>query len=262
VIWIIFILVGIGAGLISGLLGVGGGTVIVPALIVILSYISNFPPDMIIKAAIATSFATMIFTTLNSVRVHHLKQAVRWDLVYKMLPGLLVGTFIGSVLVHKGESYFLQLLFSLFILFTGARMLLQRKSDGKLTHHDINFRFFHSAALGIGFLSGLFGIGGGTFNVPNLHRRGLETIKAIATSAAVGWPIAVVGCLVLLFKEPAKEIPLAFGYVYLPAFVGISVTSVLFSGVGARWAHRIPGHLLKTLFALFLIAVGLRLLIK
>ncbi|HWV14684.1 MAG TPA: sulfite exporter TauE/SafE family protein [Cellvibrio sp.] len=259
-IWIVFILAGIAAGLFSGLLGVGGGTVIVPVLILVLSYAAGFPPDMIIKAAIATSFATMVFTTLNSVRVHHLKRAVRWDLVYKMLPGLLMGTLAGSLMVHSGESYILQLLFALFILFIGIRMLLKRKVN--VPQQELNLRFFHSSMLATGFLSGLFGIGGGTFNVPNLHRRGLTTIKAIATAATVGWPIAVVGCLVLLLKEPAKEIPLAIGYVYLPAFVGITVTSIFFSGLGARLAHRLPDHLLKTLFAVFLVIVGVRLLIK
>ncbi len=258
-IWIVFLAVGVAAGLISGLLGVGGGTVVVPVLVIVLSATTHVPANLVIKVAVATSFLSMVFTTLNSVRTHHIRGTVRWSLVYKMLPGLLIGTFMGGMMVHLGDSYWLQRLFAIFTLGIGINMLIPRPAH-TLEKTGFNSRLFHTTSLTIGTLSGLFGIGGGTFNVPNLHKRGLGMIQSIATSAAAGWPIAIMGALTLTINQPNQPIPQSFGYIYLPAFVGMTITSVVFSGLGAKLAYQLPTPLLKKIFAIFLVLVGLRML--
>lgn len=255
-IWFVFLIIGIVAGFVSGLLGVGGGTVIVPVLVLALPALTLVPSSIVIKVAIATSFAVMVISTINSIRQHHKKSAVSWSIVMKMLPWLMAGTLAGGVLVHYFDAVWIQYFFAFFIFFTGLNMLFDKKKKPAEEANNVNTRGLGITSLVIGGLSGILGIGGGTFNVPHLKKRGLPIVNAIATSAAAGWPIALMGCLSLIVLQPEEVFPNALGYVYIPAFIGISITSVVMAGVGAKVAHKLPTNWLKTLFSMFLMIVG------
>ena len=256
---LLFIGAGILAGLVAGLFGLGGGAVVVPILTFVLPQVAQFPQQQVIKSAIATSFAIMLVTTINSVRTHHCKGAIQWPIVWRMLPLLLLGVWAGSVVVVWAQSQWIQGLFAGFLALIGVNLICKRPAAAPKAAEPFNRAYFHSSAGGIGLLCGVLGIGGGSLNTPNLHWRGLPMIQAIATAAAAGWPIALVGTVSLAWAQPQPPLPHALGYVYLPAVAGIGVTSVYCSGLGAKLAHRLPEALLKPLFGWVLLGVSVKL---
>lgn len=247
---------GIGTGFLAGLLGIGGGMLMVPFLTIILGN-RGVPADLAVKMAIATSMATIIFTSISSVRAHHKRGAVRWDIVKRLAPGIVIGSLVGSLGVFsllKGTA--LAIFFALFVSFSATQMFLDKKP--KPTRQMPGTAGQLGAGGVIGFVSGLVGAGGGFISVPFMTWCNVAIHNAVATSAALGFPIAVAnvaGYIAGGFSLQGLP-PGAFGYIWLPALVVIAACSVLMAPLGARAAHALPVGRLKRVFAsvLYLLA--------
>ena len=241
---VVYCLLGAIAGVLAGLLGVGGGIVIVPMLVFAFGW-QNFPPDVLMLMALGTSMGSIMFTSISSSLAHSRNKGVQWDAVRNITPGILIGTFCGSFLASHVPARFLQLFFVAFLFFVITQMLSGKKP--KPSRHLPGLGGMSVAGGIIGVVSSLVGIGGGTLSVPFLLWNNLDMRKAIGTSAAIGFPIALAGC---------------FGYIYLPGLFGIVIVSMFTAPLGARLAQTLPVPKLKKCFALLLIVVGIRMLLK
>ncbi|TFZ07894.1 sulfite exporter TauE/SafE family protein [Ramlibacter humi] len=253
---------GIGTGFLAGLLGIGGGMIMVPFLTIILDA-RGVPADLTVKMAIATSMATIIFTSISSVRAHHKRGAVRWDIVKALAPGIVIGSLIGSLGVFallKGNV--LAIVFGLFVGFSATQMFLDKKP--KPTRQMPGTAGTVAAGGVIGFISGLVGAGGGFISVPFMAWCNIAIHNAVATSAALGFPIAVanVAGYVASGLKVANLPPASFGYIWLPGLVVIAACSVFTAPLGARAAHALPVGKLKRVFATILYLLAAYMLYK
>ncbi|MCY1212884.1 Sulfite exporter TauE/SafE [compost metagenome] len=247
---------GLGTGFLAGLLGIGGGMLMVPFITIIMGQ-RGVPADLAVKMAIATSMATIIFTSVSSVRAHHKRGAVRWDIVQRLAPGIVIGSLAGSLGVFallKGTA--LAIFFALFVGFSATQMFLDKKP--KPTRQMPGTGGQLAAGGTIGFISGLVGAGGGFISVPFMTWCNVAIHNAVATSAALGFPIAVANVLgYVLSGQSVQGLPAgAFGYIWLPALVVIAACSVFTAPLGAKAAHSLPVKKLKRVFAsiLYLLA--------
>ena len=246
------LLLGCGAGFLAGLLGVGGGMIMVPFLTMIFSH-RGVAAGPALKMAIATSMATIVFTSISSVRAHHRRGAVRWDLVGRLSPGLLAGGLLGGAAVFavvKGTT--LALLFAGFVGFSATQMLRNRKP---LPSRQMPGPLGASAAGGvIGLCSGLVGAGGAFISVPFMTWCNVPIHQAVATSAALGFPIALantLGYLIAGWNLPPL-LPGSVGYLMMPALLTIACGSMLAAPLGARLAHSMDIAQFKRMFAVLL----------
>lgn len=255
-----YLILGAFAGTVAGLLGVGGGLIIVPVLAYIFAH-HGIAPEHLMHLAIGTSLATIVFTSLSSVRAHHRRGAVRWRLFARITPGIIVGALVGSVVADRLPSGYLKIVFGVFELAVAAQMALAARPSP--SRQLPGWRGMSGAGGIIGAVSAVVGIGGGTMTVPFLAWCNVPMRQAVATSAAVGLPIAVAGAVGFAANGwhqaglPAGSV----GYVYLPALGGVALASVLFAPLGARLAHTLPAAALKRVFAAFLVLLGLRMLL-
>lgn len=256
------LLLGSCTGFLAGLLGIGGGMLLVPFMTFILSH-RGVPDGLAVKMAIATSMATILFTSVSSVRAHHKRGAVRWDIVRGLAPGIVIGGLLagaGVFAVLKGQ--WLALVFAAFVGFSATQMLLDKKPAPARQMPGMAGQW--AAGGGIGFISGLVGAGGGFVSVPFMTWCNVAMHNAVATSAALGFPIALantVGYVVGGWSVPAP-LPGALGYLYLPALAVIASASVLTAPFGARVAHAMNVRQLKRVFALLLYVLAAYMLYK
>ena len=253
-------MLGIGTGFLAGLLGIGGGMLMVPFITIIMSN-RGVAPDLAVKMAIATSMATIIFTSLSSLRAHHRRGAVRWDLVRGLAPGIVVGGLIGAAGVFvalRGAT--LALLFGLFVAFTATQMLLDRKPKPSRQMPGPTGRA--TAGGVIGFVSGLVGAGGAFISVPFMSWCNVPVHSAVATSAALGLPIALANVAGYLIggRHFVNPVPGSFGYLWLPGVALLASASVLCAPLGARLSYRMNVRQLKRLFALLLYGIAAHML--
>lgn len=256
-----FILLGAFTGFAAGLLGVGGGMLTVPFVTMMLSA-SDFPPGLVVHAAIATSLSTILFTSLSSVRAHHRRGAVMWPVVKLLAPGILVGSWIGPWIGAQIPSSSLALFFALFVGFSATQMLRDKKPLP--TRELPQAPGMLGVGLVTGMLSGLVGAGGGFISVPFMTWCNVRIHHAVATSAALGFPIALAGTLSNIWfgmQEPALP-PGSLGFIYLPALLPIVFASVMTAPLGAKAAHALPVARLKKIFALVLYALAAYMLYK
>ena len=256
--WLAYIAIGVAAGLLAGLLGVGGGIVVVPALAVVFEA-QGVSARYIMPLALGTSLATIGFTSLASLRAHHARAAVNWSIARRLSPGLVLGVLLGASLAARLSFHVLTVVFAVFLWIVATHLLLDtapRRSGG-----SPSWVGWSVAGGVIGGVSGVVGIGGGTLSVPFLLWCGVTLHEAIGTAAAAGFPIALAGALAYLANGLAVgDLPrYSAGFVYLPAALGVAVASVVAAPLGARLAHRLPTGPLQKLFALFLYGVGGRL---
>jgi uncharacterized membrane protein YfcA len=257
--WITYLLLGAFAGTLAGLLGVGGGLVIVPVLILLFKG-QAFSHQILVHLAIGTSLATIVFTSLSSVWAHQRRGAVLWPVFWRLTPGIIIGALTGAVIAKLIPGAELRTVFGIFELMVAVQMGLNLKPD---TRRQLPSAMGMALAGGvIGTVSAIVGIGGGTMTVPFLVWCNVAMQKAVATSAACGLPIAIAGAIGFMAAGWGEvELPsLSSGYLYWPAFAGIVAASVLFAPVGARLAHALPGAMLKKFFALFIGGLGIRML--
>lgn len=256
------VVLGIGTGFLAGLLGIGGGMIMVPFLTMILGG-RGVAPELAVKMAIATSMATIIFTSVSSVRAHHQRGAVRWDIVKALAPGIVAGSLVSSLGVFallKGNV--LAIVFALFVGFSATQMFLDKKP--KPTRQMPGTGGTLAAGGVIGFVSGLVGAGGGFISVPFMTWCNVAIHNAVATSAALGFPIAVANVAGYIAAGMGVQglPPAAFGYIWLPGLVVIAACSVFTAPLGARAAHALPVARLKRIFAALLYLLAAYMLYK
>lgn len=257
----LYALAGAAAGLLAGLLGVGGGIVIVPVLSVLFVW-QGLPTEYLMQMALGTSLASIMFTSISSMRAHHKHGAVRWNVVKMITPGIVIGTLLGSKLAAWLSSGFLKGFFVCFLYFVAAQMFLNFKPKPS---RDIP-GFGATSGVGgfIGVISALVGIGGGTLTVPFMTFCNIPMHQAVGTGAAIGFPIAVAGTVGYIFggMDKAGLPDYSLGFIYLPAMVGLVVFSMLTAPTGAKIAHKLPVAKLKKVFAAFLLIMATRMLFQ
>ncbi len=253
-----YLVIGVIAGVMAGLLGVGGGLVIVPALAIVYSF-TSIPETVLMHMAVGTSLATIVVTSIASIRAHHQRGAVLWTIFLRITPGIVGGALAGSAVAGWMPGDLLRTLFGGFAILVAVQMAFGLKPEGG---RQLPGAFAMGlTGAGIGAVSAIVGIGGGSMTVPFLSWCNVAVRKAVATSSAVGLPIAMAGAAGFMVTGWGNSQLPAYssGYIFWPAFAGIVITSMLFAGVGARLAHSLPTATLKRIFALFLLAVGLHL---
>ena len=262
--WIwVFPLLGVVAGVLAGLLGVGGGLVLVAALAWLLPRY-GVPPEAAMHAALASSLASIVLTAASSARAHHTRGSVLWPTVAWMVPGLLLGGWLGSGLAVRLDGEVLRWIVAGYCLLAAAQLLFGNPRPGVAGQAPLAPTGWpmSAAGAGIGAMSAVVGIGGGSMTVPLLVWRGIAPVRAVGTSSACGVAIGLASAAGYALSAPAGALPgLAIGYVYLPAAIGVALTSVLAAPYGMRLAHRISGTALKRVFALFLVLVGASLVL-
>ncbi|MCL2178748.1 MAG: sulfite exporter TauE/SafE family protein [Cystobacterineae bacterium] len=245
-------------GLLAGMLGVGGGFVIVPALMFIFG-MQGLGGDMATQMAVATSLATIMATSLSSAHAHHRRHSVDWPLFFRTSPSLFVGALGGAWVSSLLPGSAVRMVFALFAVFMSFQMALERHPQQARAFGAWGFAVGGSL---VGLLSGLVGIGGGSLLVVGFSLYGLSMRHAIGTSAACTLPIAVGGALghFLAGAGEAGRPPGALGYIHVEAALGIALASVFVAPLGAKLAHHLPVVVLKRFFALFLFCLGVQLL--
>ena len=261
-IWI-FPLLGVVAGILAGLLGVGGGLVLVGALAWLLP-LYGIPKETAMHAALASSLASIVMTAASSAYAHHRRGSVLWPTVKWMVPGLLLGGWLGSGIAVKLDDQVLRWIVAGYCLLAAMQLLSGKTravaSDVPAT--PPTGLSMIAAGSGIGAMSAVVGIGGGSMTVPLLVWRGVTPVRAVGTSSACGVAIGLASAFGYALHAPAGALPqYAIGYVYLPAAIGVAAASVLAAPYGTRLAHRLSGLALKRIFASFLIAVAMTLLL-
>lgn len=254
----LYLATGAAAGLLAGMLGIGGGLIIVPILVFIFAS-HGFAPDRILHLALGTSLATIIVTSVSSMRAHHGRQAVNWGIVRGVAPGIALGCLVGAWLAAQLDTRPLKALFALFEFYVGTQLLLEfapHPSRGLPKTAGMT-------AMGtfIGAMSSLVGIGGGTISVPFMVYCNRSLREAVGTSSAIGLPIALFGSLgytVAGWRDTGLP-PHSLGFVYLPAAFGIAFASVFTAPLGAKLTHLLPVSMLKKLFALLLYLLGAKM---
>jgi uncharacterized protein len=258
------LVLGLCTGFLAGLLGIGGGMLMVPFITFILTS-KGFPVEHIVKMAVATSLATICFTSLSSVWAHHKRGAVLWPVALALAPGILLGSLVGAQLAVALPAKMLSVLFAVFVAFSATQMFLNRKP--KPSRVLPGFAGMFSVGGLIGGLSALVGAGGAFISVPFMTWSNVKIHNAVATSSALGFPIAFAGTLGYIWagwQLPPMQSTLAggtvlagnLGYLYLPGLIIISLASMCTAPLGAKTAHNIDIAPLKKVFAsvLYLLA--------
>ena len=254
---------GIGAivGFFAGLLGIGGGIIIVSSLALMLAA-HGFAPQYVMHMAIGTSLAAIVFGSWSSFRAHNRHKAVDWAIVRTMTPGLLAGVLLGAVLARFVTTAFLKYFFLGFTIFVTAQMVfnLRPKPSRQLPGRAA----LTAVAVVIGICSSLFGGGAAAVGVPFLTWCNVTLHRAIGTVAAMGFPLAIAGTVgYVIAGWNIPDLPQwSAGFVYLPAFIGISATSMMTAPWGARLAHKLKGATLRRIFAVFLVVMGLKVAVS
>ena len=256
---ILYLFTGAVAGLSAGLLGIGGGLVIVPILFFIFSQ-QAVPAEHVMHMALATSLATIIITSFASARAHHQRGAVLWPIVFSLSPGIVIGAWLGAMFASVLASDVLRPVFGLFELMVASYLLVNVKPDTHGNHITRTASFTGGTV--IGSISSIVGIGGGTLTVPFLLWHDIPIRNAVASSAACGFPIAVAGTTAYIVSgwSVSGLPPYTLGFVSLPAFALIIVTSIVTAPLGASLAHKLPETTLRTVFAFVLVALGVKML--
>ena len=256
-----YLILGAITGYLAGLFGVGGGLVLVPVLLMLFDA-QQFPAENIMHLALGTSMASILFTSLASMRKHHQHDAVNWQVVRSITPGILIGTALGALLAASIPTRGLGIFFALFVYFAAAQILFDVHPNA--TRQLPGMAGITLTGILTGWLSSLVSIGGGTVIVPFLLWCNVSLRNAIGTSAAIGFPVAVGGTIgYVLTGVSAHDLPAhSLGFVYLPALLWVALASTITAPLGAKTTHHLKVGLLRKLFALLLLVLATKLLFK
>ena len=255
---LLYLAAGMASGLLAGLFGLGGGVVVVPALLYI------FPHDPALRhaaahmhLALATSMATILLSSTAASLAHHHQRAVLWPMVIRMLPGCLIGTSIASLLITRIPGAYLKGIFMLFELYVATVLLLGKQPAPRHADRQDLPRYAGFAGAVIGFFSTLLGAGGGSLTVPYLHQAGFPMPHVVATSSVFTALMALMATTWFVTQPGPDNIPGAMGLIYGPALVAVGLASMACAPLGAQLAHRLPAHIMRrTLAVVFYIVAG------
>ncbi|CAG1003546.1 hypothetical protein BURK1_03049 [Burkholderiales bacterium] len=253
--FVVYVALGVFVGFLAGLLGIGGGMTIVPVLVAVFTR-EGFALEHVLPLSIGTASATIMFTAISSARAHHGHGAVDWGIVRVMAPGLIVGSLVGPQIASAMPARAMAAAFAVFTWFTAFRLI--RRAEARATRELPVGAGLFGVGAGIGVLSGALGVGGAFLSVPFMVRCRVRMHAAVATSAALGIPIAIAATIGFVYAGLRKSgLPAhAIGYVYLPALAGIVVSSMIAAPFGARLAHRWRGATLRRAFAVLMSVLG------
>jgi len=258
---LMYLSIGAFAGLSSGLLGIGGGTIVVPALFFVFHHwVHSVPEVLSMHLAIGTSLAMMVFTTFSAALAHYRQKTMCWHIVRAWFPGLVLGSMLGVIGARYLPVIYLRTSLAIFLLLIAIKLLVnfQVKSSNK----SFSNRVWLALGSGIGVLSGLFGIGGGVIIVPLLNHLRCTLIESIGTAAVSAFPVAVCGSIASIWVgwTLTQQVPHSLGFVYLPAFIAIIPSAIVMAYVGARLGRYIPATWLRKCFALLLAYISVEML--
>ena len=259
---LVFLALGVFVGFMAGLLGIGGGGILVPVLTTLFIY-QGFPMQSVVHIALGTSMACIVVTSFSSLRAHHANGAVIWSLVKTMALTIVAGTFLATFVAAQISSKGLAIFFSLFMAYVASQMFRSKKIQA--SGSNAGKTELTLVAFGIGAISALVSIGGGSLTVPYLNWRNVDIRKAIGTSAALGFPIAVTGTLGYLVNGIAAggaNPQYTLGFVYLPAVLLVTIPSYFTAPIGARLTQTMPVQVLKKIFGVLLIILSLKMLVS
>ena len=259
--FLLYLILGSFAGTLAGLFGIGGGLIIVPVLVYSFEA-QGLSTDILTHLAVGTSLATIVITSISSVKTHHSKGAVRWPVFGVLSLGIVAGSWIGVYTAIQLSGSTLQKLIGIFVVLVSIKMWFGFKPTDAAKVPGKPALIIAGSI--IGWVSSIFGIGGGTMSVPFLRKISFSMPHAVGTSAACGLPIALTGAAANMVMGMHNDMlpTLSTGYVYWPAFLGIVLTSVLFARFGAQMAHRLSADKLQKSFAILLMLVGCEFLLS
>lgn len=258
--WLLtYVLLGMGSGFVAGLFGVGGGMTIVPILLMLFQA-QGFPETEVMHLALGTAMATIVITSISSMRAHHGHGGVRWDIFRSMSFGLVAGTFIGSLFASRVPTEIMAVLFTIIVYAASLQLLLNIKP--KPTRDLPGTAGLVGVGSLIGGVSSLVAAGGGFISVPFMVLCNVNIRQAVGTSSALGFPIALAGVFGYIIggwsvgglPEPR------LGFVYLPAFLGVVVATIFMAPIGAKLAHSLPVKQLRRAFGLMLALLASKML--
>lgn len=261
---LLYILTGVLAGTLSGIFGIGGGTIVVPALVLIFGGFQFLPTDFPMHAAIGTSLAVMVVTTASAVMSHQRYGSILWGVLRSMLPGMVVGSACGAIVAHWLASADLKIGFGVFMLIIALRMLftksMQNDGEAQLPGRLVLFVF----AIFVGLLSVLLGIGAGALTVPFFIRCHMKMNNAAGTASACSLLAATLGTVGFVLTGWGGDIHVlnwSTGYIYWPAFAGVALGGLVFAPIGAKLSHKLPTQVLRPVFAVLLLVVGIKMIL-
>jgi len=258
-VFLLSMLTGALGGFLAGLFGIGGGLVLVPMLAILFTA-QNFPADIVMVMAVATSLATIVITSISSIIAHHRLGSILWGKVFRLAPGIMLGASAGAVTADFISADGLRYIFVAFLFYVGVQMALQITPATAELRQSLKLDF--AAATAIGVFSALLGIGGGTLMVPYLVGCQYPIRSAVGISSACGLPIALAGTLsyAVLGWSQAGLPSGSLGYVYMPAFIGIVLCSVVTAPLGAKLAFILPAQQLKRYFSVLIFLMAFKLI--
>lgn len=256
----LFLALGAFVGVVAGMFGIGGGGVMVPLLGAIF-LMDGIDEASAVRMAFGTSMAAIMITSFSSSRAHNKGGFVLWDKFWLIAPGVIIGTFLGSLVATSINHIYLVCFFSAYMFYVAAKLFI--KKDSKNLEQKPYPKFIQTfAGLGIGIVSAMVSIGGGTLSVPFLTSQGIDAKKAIGTSAAIGFPIAISGTFGYMINglEMTNLSQFRVGYVNLLAFALVGLASYKFAPLGAKFTHKLPGVWVRKLFSVLLFIMSLKML--
>ncbi len=256
--WLLsFLLLGSVVGFLAGLLGVGGGGLMVPVLTT-LFLAQGVSVDKVVHLALGTSMASIVITSISSLRAHHARGGVLWPVVKQMVLATLIGTFAATFLASATSTLYLAIFFAIFMAYISIQMFRDKKPVREVSGPG---ELFLAGSI-IGVVSALVSIGGGSLTVPYLVSRCIDIKKAIGTSAALGLPISIAGTLGYLFNgwSVTTNDDYTFGFIFLPAVILISIMSFITAPLGVKMVHRLPVPIIKKIFSVLLIMLSIKML--
>jgi uncharacterized protein len=257
--WIAYLLMGLAVGLFAGMLGIGGGVILVPVMVLMFTA-QGFPADRILHLALGTSLCSIVFTSISGVRAHQSRGAVRWDIVRSIAPTMVIGVLAGTLIADRIASRYLAMFFVAFVYYAATQLILDLKPHPS---RQLPGRAgMATTGLAVGAISSWVGVGGGVITIPLMALCNVPIRHAIGTSSALGLPIAISGALGYIATGWGKDhLPaMSLGYVYLPALIGIVVGTFVTVPWGAKLAHNLPVTALKRIFAVVLYILATRML--
>lgn len=254
---LVLLAIGLIAGLLAGLFGIGGGLIIVPAVTGLLVF-RGLDSQLAVTVAVATSLATMLMTAASAVWFHHRRRVVDWPTIARLAPAMALGAAFGAWAAMAVSGDVVSRVFAVVAAITGVRMLLARAP--RVATREPEPRGWWLVGPAIGAVSAMVGIGGGTFNVPWLARNGYEMVRAVAIASACGWPIALGGAATFALTRTEPALPgQMLGYLWLPGVAAIGIGGVMGAPAGVALAHRLSASGLRRLFGAVLIVVAIRM---